>query len=76
MALLLLSSCQTAQPRVDAPGRVALPPWSAEDQKQAGILIKSRCGNPPVCPRDAVLERAALGYVNLRAQVRASEGLK
>jgi len=55
---------------------VPLVPWAPDDQKAAAELIAKRCGSPPHCPADAVLERAALDYVKQRAMVRAASGEK
>lgn len=74
LTLLLLASCSTAADRATAYVGVPLASWSVQDQKRAGELIAQRCGNPPLCPADAVLERATLEFVKLRALVRAAGG--
>lgn len=70
--LLLLSACETASDRASAFVAVPLATWSPKDQKAAAALITERCGSPPLCPADAVLERATLDYEKLRALVRAA----
>jgi nitrous oxide reductase accessory protein NosL len=70
LTLLLLASCETAQP--SAASRVPLEPWPKEDQQRAGALIEQRCGPNAICPKDAVLENAALMLTRLRAMVRAA----
>lgn len=76
ISALLLTNCSTPAMKIANSGMVVLPPWSAEDERRAAILITNRCGNPPVCPADAVLEKATLNYANLRAQVRAAQSTK
>lgn len=74
---LPLTSCETAGPEARRLVGVPLAPWSAADQAEADRKIKAVCGSRPVlCPRTAVLERATLAYVQLRALVRASNGDK
>lgn len=77
LTTLLLSSCTTAEDSARRLVGVPLAPWSAADQAEAERKIKLACGTQPVlCPRSAVLERATLEYVKLRALVRAANGEK
>ena len=77
MTTLLLSSCGTAGPDAKRLVGVSLPLWSAAEQAAAERAITKVCGTAPVrCPGSAVLERAVLDYVKLRAMVRAANGEK
>ena len=70
--LLLLTGCAGAAPDAQRFVGVPLATWNAADQKTAADLIAKRCGVPPRCPPDAVLEQATLDYSKLRALVRAA----
>ena len=71
--MLLLSACATAEPRAQGYIGVPLPEWTAVDQWESFDKILLACGSHPVvCPRAAVLERAVLDYVKLRAEVQAA----
>lgn len=70
--LLLLSACETAAHRAGSFTGVPLADWPKAEQAQVAAKITQACGSPPVCPGDAVLERAALAYAKLRALVRAA----
>ena len=72
LMLLLLTSCATEAPSAPHYTGVPIPPWQAADQKKVADLIEFKCGKPPACPTDAVLERAVLDYVKLRNEVRAA----
>lgn len=71
---LLLSSCTTPADRATRFVGVPLERWSPDAQHKADALIAQRCGRPPLCPPDAVLEQATLDYVKLRNLVRAAGG--
>lgn len=72
--LLLLTNCATAERRATAFVGVPLAHWDAAAQKRAYDLIAQRCGKPPLCPPDAVLEQSTLDYVKLRNLVKAAGG--
>ncbi len=77
LTTLPLASCTTAEREAPRLVGVPLAPWSAADQAMAEREIIKACGSQPVrCPGSAVLERATLDYVKLRALVRAANGDK
>ncbi len=65
-------SCAAVAPSATRFIGVPLDPWSKTDQQAAYKKIVVVCGDPPVCPVSAVLERAALAYVKLRDRVKAA----
>lgn len=72
LTTLLLTACETAQPKAEHFVGVPLEQLPAADQARVHDLVQARCGEPPVCPADAILESWALKFVKLRALVRAA----
>lgn len=72
LTLPLLMSCATAAGNAQQFTGVPLLDWPKADQEKAANLIALRCGLPPHCPADAVLEQATLDRIKERNLVRAA----